>query len=405
MSDQDNRKEVDNLLMRLFDEGPNFDYRPLSEVFEHRLSQLGITKHQALKILGIDHKTLSSLLGGTSKKIDIVTILKMSDFLEIPPNEIISKYLEVAKGVHSEGIIQAKKRSFIAQNFDISHLKKIGFIETINDFDHIEERINAFFGYNNVFDHRRHKVTAAFSSGKRETNHLSLEFWYAAARQSLEKTPNPYPYNREALIEYFPQIRWHSMNVQRGLAMVGQALFKLGVTLIFIPKYARNMHIRGATLSYQNKPCIVLTNYTQFYASLWFALIHELFHVLYDWDEIRTESYHISGESTSMKINEAEADDFARQYLFSDKKMAEVEPRINDLRFVRYVAELNHVHPSIIYTFYTWDKDSRKLYAKHHKNMTPDLGSLMELFKAEDLNGFQPVQNVSAKRNSELKYR
>lgn len=403
MSDQEKRKDVDNLLNQLFGEDQNVDFRPLNEVFNRRLAQLGITKNQALKILGIDHKTLSAILDGSSKKIDFVTILKMSDFLDIPYGELINKYIEVTKDVHSESIIQSKKRSFIVKNFDIASLKKIGFIDTVNDFDHIESKILTFFGYDSIFDHGRHKVKAAFSSGKRETNHLSLEFWYAAARQSLESTPNPHKYDRDALIEYFPRIRWHSMDVDRGLLTVAQALWKLGITLIYIPKYLSDMHIRGATLSYRNKPCIVLTDYTRFYASLWFALIHELFHVLYDWDEIKNESYHISGETASMNINEADADDFARKYLFSDEKMELVSPHIDEPRFVRSFAEQNHVHPSIVYTFYNWDQNDSKTYARYNRYM-PRFDKLLERFKGREFKEYHPVAKVSTDRNIELSY-
>src|SRR5690606_36942062 len=111
----------------------------------------------------------------------------------------------------------------------------------------------------------------------------SLEFWYAAALKSIDKTPNPYEYDREGLIEYFPTIRWHCLDVENGLLIVAQKLFKLGITLVIIPKFTQDLHIRGATFAHRGKPCIALTKYTRFYPTLWFTLIHELFHVLYDW--------------------------------------------------------------------------------------------------------------------------
>ena len=188
--DKENRhKDVDALLKRLFSENSKSSYYPLQELFEQRLVSIDITKHQALKILGIDHKTLDSILTGDSKKVDFVTILKLSDFLEIPHEEIVNKYFNLVRDTHNESISLAKKRSFLANHFNLPSLKKIGFIESINDFEHIENRINTFFGYDNIFEHDKHKITAAFSSGKRATNKENLSFWYAAACQSLEKTP------------------------------------------------------------------------------------------------------------------------------------------------------------------------------------------------------------------------
>jgi HTH-type transcriptional regulator / antitoxin HigA len=400
MDEKKRHKDIDTLLNGIFIANSKAAYYPLNELFEQRLSYLDITKHQALKILGIDHKTLAAILSGDARKVDFVTILKLSDFLEIPHNEIINKYFQLVSDTYNETLTLAKKRSFLVNNFNLPALKKIGFIDSINDFEDIESRINSFFGFDNIFEFAKHKINAAFSSAKRTTNKENLTWWYATARESLERTPNPNEYDRQALIDYFPQIRWHSMNVENGLLLVSQALFKMGVTLIMVPKFTSDIHVRAATLSYRDKPCIVLTKYTDFYATLWFALIHELFHVLYDWDEIQNEQYHITGESESMKINEQEANNFARQYLFSDEKMNAIKPHIDEPRFVNYFAQENHVHHSIIYSFYCWDND--KAYAKYKKYMAVNFDNLLERFKTEEFLKFTPVKQVSKERNLQI---
>ncbi|MBB2145752.1 hypothetical protein GM921_09660 [Pedobacter sp. LMG 31464] len=401
MDNKNRHSDIDRLLNRIFTEDSKVNYYPLQELFEQRLEYLNITKHHAQNILDIDHKTLSSILSGDAKKVDFVTILKLSDFLEISVEEIINKYFKLVHDIHHESITAAKKRSFIVNNFNLTSLKKIGFINSINDFEHIEKAIVTFFGYESVFDHNKHRVTAAFSSGKRSTNKENLSFWYAAACQSLDKTPNPYQYDREGLIEYFPQIRWHSMNVERGLLLVAQALFKFGVTLIVVPKFTTDLHLRGATMKYRDKPCIVLTKYTAFYGSMWFALLHELFHVLYDWEEIRNEKYHITGETESIHISEPEADNFARQYLFADQKMDVVKSHISDAKFVKAYAEQNHVHPSIIYTFYCWDTAKDSDYARFNKFM-PNFDLVLERFNTSEFSKFSPVPKISNKRNVDI---
>jgi len=404
MEENNKHKDIDALLKRIFTENPKVNYFPLQELFDQRLAYLEITKHQASKILDADQKTIDSILVGDAKKVDFVTILKLSNFLEIPYEELMNKYFKLVADTHNDSVLLAKKRSFIVNNFDLPSLKKLGFIESINDFEHIEERINAFFGYDNLFEHSKYKITAAFSSGKRVTNKANLMFWYAVAGQSLDRTPNPNEYDREGLIEFFPQIRWHSMNLENGLQLVAQALYKFGVTLIVVPKFNTDLHIKGATLSYRDKPCIVLTKYTKYYATIWFTLIHEIFHVLYDWDEIRDEKYHITGETNSVEINESEADSFARQYLFSDEKMKTVTPHINEPKFVKHFAEKNHVHPSIIYTFYSFDNND---YKRFHKQITPDFDRALEVFGFDDFNNlkeFKPIKDISSKRNLQLQY-
>ena len=404
MEENDKHKDIDALLNRILSENEKVNFFPLRELFDQRLSYLEITKNQASNILDADQKTIDSILAGEARKIDFVTILKLSNFLEIPYEELMNKYFKLISDTHNESILLAKKRSFIVNNFDLPRLKKIGFIDGINDFEHIEERINKFFGYKSVFEHAKYKITAAFSSGKRLTGKSSLMFWYATAGQSLERTPNPYEYDREGLIDYFPQIRWHSMNLENGLQLVAKALYKFGVTLIVVPKFNTDLHIKGATLAYRDKPCIVLTKYTDYYATIWFTLIHEIFHVLYDWDEIRKEKYHITGETDSININEAEADNFARQYLFSDDKMEKIVPHISEPRYVKIFAEQNHVHPSIIYTFYSRDN---KNYSRFHKQMTPQFDLSLEPFnfyEFGDFKSFKPIKDITNKRNLQLQY-
>lgn len=397
----DKHNDIDELLSGLLNDDNQPGLYPLQDLFEHKLADRNITKNQALNILGIDHKTLTSILKGDSTKIDVVNVHKLADFLLIPHNEIIQKYFDLISTTEQESIAQSRKRSYIVNNFNLGSLKKIGLIDTITDFDHIESRINDFLGYENIFEHQRHVITAAFSSGKRKTNKENLSLWYAAACQSLERTHNPYDYDRNALKEFFPKIRWHSMNVESGLLIVAQALFKLGITLIIVPKLTTDLHVRGATLEYGGKPCIVLTKYTKYYATLWFALIHELFHVLYDWDEIRQHRYHITGETESMKINEGEADNFARQYLFSDEKMAFIKPKINEPRFVKLFAEQNHVHESIIYSFYNWD-NADGAYAKFDKYASPPFDELLKKFNTPEFLEFTPIKNISKNRNVKI---
>jgi Zn-dependent peptidase ImmA (M78 family)/DNA-binding Xre family transcriptional regulator len=398
----DKHKDIDAFLNGLLNEDGKPNFYPLQDLFEQKLADKDITKNQALNILGIDHKTLSSILKGDSKKIDAVNIHKLADFLVIPYNDIVQKYFELISNTDQESIALSKKRSFIVNNFNIASLKKIGLIDTISDFDHIENRINSFLGYDSIFEHQKHIITAAFSTGKRKTNKENLSLWYAAACQSLEKTHNPYEYDRDALKDFFPKIRWHSMNIENGLLEVAQALFKLGITLIIVPKLTTDLHVRGATLEFRDKPCIVLTKYTKFYATMWFALLHELFHVLYDWEEIRNHRYHISGETESMKINESEADNFARQYLFSDEKMNIVKSHINEPRYVKYFAEQNHVHESIIYSFYSWDNSEDGTYGKFDKYACPAFDNLLQNFNASEFLEFTPVKEISKKRNVKI---
>ncbi|PKO99330.1 MAG: hypothetical protein CVU03_02200 [Bacteroidetes bacterium HGW-Bacteroidetes-2] len=408
-------KDVDKLLNRLFSKDDRVNTFQIKELFEQRIEYLSITKNQACKILDWDNKTLDAFLEGDSKKIDFVSILKMSDFLDIPHDILIEKYFDLALDSYNESIELTKKRNFIVNYFDLPSLKKIGFIKSINDFEEIEDRINSFFGYDSIFEHQKHHIDGVFSSAKRKTNHRNLQFWYAAVKESIDRTPNPYEYDREGLIDYFPKIRWHCMDVENGLTVVAQKLFKLGITLIVVPKYNQDVHIRAVTFSHGGKPCIALTKYTQFYPTIWFALVHELFHVLYDWEIILREKQHFSIDSSkdnqsglaihTIGIDEDEADNFARQYLFPDEKMKAILPHIHNSDYIEEFARLNHVHPSLIYVFYLWDYGDSKAYGRFNRFFPKeDFSRLLNNFSFDLYDNFKPLKVVCQTRNKNLNY-
>jgi len=62
-------------------------------------------------------------------------------------------------------------------------------------------------------------------------------------------------------------------------------LFNIGITIVFQPSLPKTQ-IRGATFLINDKPCIVITDFNKNYATIWFALIHELHHVLFDLETI-----------------------------------------------------------------------------------------------------------------------
>ena len=140
--------------------------------------------------------------------------------------------------------------------------------------------------FQNIFEYSEPDINVAFSSGKRAKRNCSVKNWVYLAEQTCIELRNPNNYNRDKLIDYFPQIRWQSMDVENGLVNVVKQLYQLGITVVFIPSFP-SLHIRGATFIVNDKPCIALTDYVGFYPTLWFALVHELYHVLFDWDDLR----------------------------------------------------------------------------------------------------------------------
>lgn len=374
------------------------DTLSLMQAFNEKLIELSLSKHQALKIMGMETKSFDAFMRGESTKIDFLTVKKISRFLDIAPSVFIDKFLTKIGTENNNELDKLNVRLFIAKHFDLEVLRSAGLIERLNDFDHIEERILSFFGYKTVFEYKHNIEIPVYSSGKIVSNEKTLKFWVNMAYATFEKMPNPNEFDRQALIKIFPALRAYTLNVQSGLRQVFKLLFKAGVTVTFIPKNYKNLHIRAATFSINDKPCIAITNYKDLYPTLWFSLFHELYHVLYDWEEIlESEGHgHVSAGMSTGTIDEDAANQFAARYLFDEDKMKEVEPFINKPSYVAKLARSYNVHESIVYALYAYKYSTaeNKLFGKY-KHFMKNPEEAIEAFNPSKYNSFEPIPTIA----------
>ena len=380
----DKNYDISNLLDDLNSENRLME-SSLKSIFERRLIQLGISQTTSLKILGVESRTLNGVLNGTLKLIDFTVIIKLSNFLQIPQKKTISLFLkELEKNFPDSFIYPSEKIEFINKSFDLAALKKCGLIESITDYHDIDKSISSFLGIKSIFEYKPNDSKVAFSAGViKPKNNLNRTVWIERAKHIFSDLENPFRYDREKLVEFFGEIRWHSTNIELGFINVVQSLYHMGITVIFQTSLP-SIHLRGATFSVYGKPCIVITDYRGFYPTLWFVLIHELFHVLFDWEDIKNNKQHISEENAeelTILEREREADIFARDYLFSQEKIRKTDSFIHNSTLVDLYAKNNHVHPSFVYLFGAKEKgnDSRIAWSRVHK-YNPDISPIINAF-------------------------
>jgi hypothetical protein len=268
----------------------------LQELFDKKMSELDIAKTTAFALMGAHSTTMKGVLSGKQKQVDVRNLVKLANFLQVPLEQVVGLYIKsVEKNFPISGV-SAKEVSFIKENFDLAVLKKAGLIDNISDFQHIKTRIMARLGLRSIFEYKRPTIDVAFSSHsyKPESN-LTRAFWTSSALATLSEINNPNSYDREALVKLFPRISWYSTNIKDGLIEVSKLLFKIGIIVVYQPPL-QALRVDGATFSHNGKPAIVLSNHRGFYATLWIALIHELYHVLFDWSEIKENKYHLTDD-------------------------------------------------------------------------------------------------------------
>jgi HTH-type transcriptional regulator / antitoxin HigA len=346
----------------------------LFDLISKKREEMSLSNLQMSKILDIDKSTFDRLLkkieDGDSSSIDFFTILKICNLFGIDIQEISEIYASSLKPESIGELEQARKANYIINQFDLKGLKDVGFIESITDFKQIEKRIVDFFRLDSIFQFNSEIGMALFSRTKANSQDKMREFWVRSAFYQFEKINNSNDYNRDNLLAIVPKIRPYTRFEEKGFLTVLQALYNAGVTVI-VQSYLSKTQVRGATIAAKNKPCIVITDFNKSYATLWFALLHELYHVLYDFEELKTWKYHLTGENDIYLLREDDADYFAREMLLPKEKLDFVKHIINSPALVAEYAEKNKVHPSIIYSFYCYEekkqngKDFYGLYQKY----------------------------------------
>lgn len=344
----------------------------LKELVSQRMNELGITSFRQLaNLVDIQHNTLDRLLSGDTQKVDLFSMIKLDEFLGIGISQIVSVYVNSLRPEFVGELVRARNVSYIIKQFDLTGLKKAGFIDSTTDFEHIERRITRFFELDSIVEYDREIGEVLFSRTKTHSDDKMRDFWVRSAIHQFKRYENPNDYNRAALLTLITKIRPYTRFEEKGMFTVMKALYNIGVTVI-VQSYLAKTQVRGGTFVVNGKPCIVVTDYNKSYATLWFALLHEVFHVCYDFEDLKQGFvYHLSEDARDLQLmREDDADYFAREMLFRQEKLDYISHAINSPSIVAAYAEKHSVHPAIIYAFYCYyekKQNNKDLYAQYQQ--------------------------------------
>ncbi|MCH8535971.1 MAG: hypothetical protein LAT51_12945 [Flavobacteriaceae bacterium] len=351
--------DIDDLLKSVFEKEAEIDLR---QVFERKLDEYNISKTRALNLLKIDKHVFEDLINGEAKQPNLIHVIKLADFLEINVERLIKEIIKNQKTENIKSIENARKTRFILQNFDVKQLTKLGFFNAKDDTDALIKKVLHFFDFDSIHDYEKELVKPLFSNTKRNFSDKMKEFWVKSAYSTFKLINNPNPYNRNQLKDLIVKLKPYTQDVENGLFTVCKALYNVGVTVIF-QDYLSTTQVRGGTFYINKKPCIVITDFNKKYSTLWFTLMHELHHVLFDLDLIESNNYHLTGNDDLFLI-EDKANSFARDYFLPIEKFKYIKNYINNPFIVQKFANENEIHVSLIYTFFTWYMND--LYNKNY---------------------------------------
>lgn len=334
---------------------PENNNLPLREMLSIFLSENEITDTAISNEIGVTRATLGKFLRGEAdlKFMQAIRLMKILGFSE---GEFVETYCR-GKDVKEHSFESLEKLSYITRTFDVAALKNLGIITSRAKVDQYEKCICDFFGFKSIYEYDDTSLMPTlFSKSRRkileEKESKMTSFWLRCAIASFNRIGNPNEFNRELLLQLLRRSAEFTEDEKDGYYRFVLVLYQIGITVL-TQSYYVGTNAHGCTMILNGKPCVVVTDMGKKYHKLWISLLHELYHVVNDFDMISTLNYHFSTpERPDLMLNEQKADQFACDILVNpaiQKKMGRIVPfpmKVNVL------AKELHISPSIVYGIY-----------------------------------------------------
>lgn len=360
-------------IIKSFDKDKKYFDFTLTDSLKDYMEKNNLSLLVLSKILSIDRKSLNTILDGGDIKLNYA--LRISNLLNISNDLLIESYLKSVGDEEKTLIEKSRISSYILDNFDIDELKKSKILSTSSDYELINNELCYFFGFESIYEYSNIIIKSPLFSKsnikvKPTKEQSAQDFWIKTNILSFKKINNTNEYNKELLIEFIKRIKSLTKNLEEGFNQAIYILSQLGVTVL-VQSYLPKTKAYGLTMLVDNKPCIVITDMGKKYHKLWFTLLHELYHVLFDYEYLQNTTYHISTEDKiDLFMSEDEADKFGINAFVAENQIEILKKIITNKYKVNEMAKILDVHPSIIYGCYleTLTKEEQKImFPKYSK--------------------------------------
>ena len=294
---------------------------PTGFVIKDYLEELDISQKELAKRMGMSEKHISNLLNGKSKLTEEFAIKLEKIIHAVPASYWLnyeSKYREY------------KVRNELTQNLNESELRKLD--EKFNfttifsglGFNLKEQanemlkllKISSFELFENVYSNL--EVDFMEDGGTKE----AIAVWLNIAKEEIEiqnKDLTNINYDEIKFEDSLPRFKKLALNnnYESSIKSARKLLNKLGVYLVLCDAIP-NSKVRGALTTYKKRPVILLSARFKSHDHVWFALIHEIGHLLLHYvpnKPLITMESELELKKVSQK--EEEANKFSRDFFIN----------------------------------------------------------------------------------------
>ena len=344
------------ILKKQTETGKSTNGKSLREMLNELIRENEVAVSSIAEEIGINKDSFAEYLKG-GHDLKLSQAIKMMKLLGLTESQLVSAYNCEITEKDLADIEKSERLSYVLSHFDIPTLKKLGIIRPRARIEEYEKQICSFFGFSSIYQYDDTSLMPTLFSKSRiavaqEKERKMNNFWLKCSIYSFSQINNPHEYNPELLVELLKRIGEFTADVVHGYERIVLVLFRIGVTVITQP-YVSGTRAFGVTMILDGKPCIVITDMNKKYHKLWINLMHELYHVINDFDMLQNLKYHISSpESPELFLNEERADKFALDVLVPPAIQNELG-RVVALPYkMKQLAERLNVDMSILYGVY-----------------------------------------------------
>ena len=328
----------------------------LRDMLSRFLSENDIPCYAIADEIMASRATLEKFIKGEAD-LKFMQAVRLMKVLGVPESDYVSVYCKDKDDVENESFDKLERLSYIVKNFDIPALKRLGIITSRAKIDDYEKCICDFLGLQSIYQYEDTSLMPVlFSKSKRkiieEKESKMTSFWLKCSIATFMKMNNPYDFDRDLLIQLLKRTAEFTEDEKNGYYRFVLVLYQLGVTVL-TQSYHVGTNTHGCTMIINGKPCLVVTDMGKKYHKLWLSLLHELYHVINDFDLIETLNYHFSTpDEPDLLFNEKKADQFGLDVLIPPAIQEKLKSIVPFPIKVKALSSQLHVSPAVVYGVY-----------------------------------------------------
>lgn len=321
------------------------------ETLSEKLEELGMGPKEFAIRTGKPEKTIFAILGGKSS-ITPEMAVQFEHVLRIPAHY----WLNMQR--HYDEFLARQKRVALlpeavawASNFPVLEMMKKGWMPLQKTQEARASELLMFFGFSlhTAWEdyYLKQQLKLAFRISLRHTKQpYAISAWLRRGELQAAALPRV-AYDEQAFKAVLPEIKNLMVHQPTGFfSQLQEICLDAGVKVIHTPSLQK-APISGCTRWLQDVPLIQLTGRYKRNDSFWFTFFHEVGHILlHGKKEVFLENIEYE-EADQQKEKEAEANQFAVKWTFSEKEQRLLKDQITE-ETVQALAREIHTHPAMI---------------------------------------------------------